>query len=141
MLRILTARNYEVTCEVPCPDLPRGLAGDFKRIDFVAKGHRQHFAVEVKWARHRLLNVEQDHGKLSAFVKAAPGRRSYLCVFGRKSHIENIKLSRSEFIEHGGAVYADFDITKYGCRLYYLPLQHDANLSRKRRQGKIAAPG
>jgi hypothetical protein len=38
--------------------------------------------------------------------------------FGRKSHIENISLVNGKFTGFGDGVYADFRITKYGCRIY-----------------------
>jgi hypothetical protein len=68
MLRILTARNYSVECEVECPGIKQPKAGDRKRLDFVANGHNTRFAIEVKWAQSRKLDVQNDHEKLAAFV-------------------------------------------------------------------------
>jgi hypothetical protein len=119
ILRILTARGYTVNCEFPCPGLPKPVGGgDCKKIDFEVNGHGQRFAMEVKWAKRTRLDVGQDHLKLDAFHNAAPASRSFLCAFGRKSHIENLSLVNGTFTEFGVGVYADFRITKYGCRIY-----------------------
>src|SRR6267378_2397236 len=70
ILRILTARGYEVECEVACPGLSKNDGkGDLKRIDFVAKGHGIKFAVEVKWAKKKKLDVKNDLEKLCWFQR------------------------------------------------------------------------
>lgn len=122
ILRILTARAYTVNCEFPCPGLPKPPKGDFKKIDFEITGHGQRIAMEVKWARQHRLNVEQDHLKLAAFQRSCQPCRSFLCVFGRRSHIQGIQLVKGNFTEQGDAVYADFGVTKYGCRIYEISL-------------------
>lgn len=118
VLRILTTRGYSARCEVACPGIPQPESGDRKRIDFVAEGHRLKFALEVKWAKTRTLDVKNDYDKLAAYRKAVSGARSFLCVFGRKSHITSIKLVPDSFTELGRPVFADFGITKYGCRIF-----------------------
>ena len=111
--------EYTVKCESRCPGLPRdGKRGDFKKIDFKVKGRGQRFVIEVKWAKKARLNVKQDFVKLNAFHDATPKSRSFLCVFGRKSHIQNVHLVNGSFTEHGVAVYAEFGTTRYGCRIY-----------------------
>jgi hypothetical protein len=119
-LRILTARAYAVKCEIPCPGWPRnkGTKGDQKKIDFDVTGHDLRFAVEVKWARQNSIDVKNDYEKLCLYHQHIQGSRSFLCVFGRKSHIQNIVLKNGRFSEIGEAVYAEFGITRYGCRVY-----------------------
>lgn len=119
-LRILTARGYTVRCEVPCPGLPNNNRGDKKRIDFVAQKQDEHFSIEIKWARHKKLNVERDYEKLDAFRKNNKNSRAFLCVFGRKSIIEEITLSPNAFAEKGKSVYAEFGVTRYGSRVFEL---------------------
>lgn len=117
-LRILTARGFVVKCEVPCPGFERSGPGDQKRLDFVATGNNAHFAIEMKWARSDRLNVESDVEKLNRFRQANAGASGYLCVFGRKSSLFNLSLRPAPFREQGKGVYAEFGVTKYGCRTY-----------------------
>jgi hypothetical protein len=125
ILRILTARTYEARCEVPCPGIRELNKGDFRRIDFVAEGHGLRLAIEVKWAKRRNLNVEKDLQKLAAFRAAVPGGRSFLCVFGPESQIRNMTLVPDSWKEVGKPVFADFGITRYGCRIFETqPNQH-----------------
>ena len=121
ILRILTALGYDVECEVACPGLPKdGGPGDFKRIDFVANRNGIRFAIEVKWAKTHTINVKSDHAKLQAYHQCTDRSSSFLCVFGKKSNLENIKLKNGSFSERGKAVYADFRRTQYGCRILEL---------------------
>jgi Holliday junction resolvase len=121
ILRILTARGYDVECEVPCPGLPKNDGkGDFKRIDFVAKGHSVQFAIEVKWAKKKTLDVKKDFDKLCSFQKCNSASPSFLCVFGKMSDLENLQLKPGSFSERGKAIYADFRRTRYGCRMFEL---------------------
>ena len=116
ILRILTARGYDVECEVACPGLPKNIPkGDFKRIDFVAKGHGTQFAVEVKWAKKKNLDVTNDFDKLCWFQRCDRAASCLLLVFGKKSDLENIQLKPSRFTERGSAIYAEFRRTRYGC--------------------------
>jgi len=118
ILRILTAREYIAHCEIVAPSLSKQPRGDSKRIDFDARGRDQHFALEVKWAKRRTLNVKNDHTKLIGFLNKTPGARAFLCVFGRQSDIKQIMLKPNGFIEIGKPVFADFGVTKYGCRIF-----------------------
>jgi hypothetical protein len=118
ILRILTARGYTAHCEVECPGIDRAAVGDRKRIDFEASKDNIRFALEVKWAQQCRLNVDNDYKKLAAFCASYSASRSFLCVFGRKTHIAHISLQHGSFIERGTAVYADLRRTKYGCRIY-----------------------
>lgn len=120
ILRILTARHYAVECEVVCPGIVQPSKGDRKRLDFVATGRSLEFALEVKWARSSRLDVTKDHEKLVAFREARgeAGARAFLCVFGKKSDVAGVALSPSAFPERGGAVFAEFGVTRYGCRVF-----------------------
>ena len=118
MLRILTARGYVVKCEYKCPKLPKEESGDFKRLDFVATGHDQRIAIEAKWAKSKTVNVKKDYEKLMAFVEEFPGSRGFMCIFGTKRFIENISLTNGNFTEVGDPVFAEFAVTKYGCRIF-----------------------
>lgn len=122
ILRILMARGYSVNSEFPCPGLARKGSGrgDQKKIDFDATGHNCRFAIEVKWARNYRLDVGPDHEKLCAYNAQFKDSRSFLCVFGRRSYVESIVLRNGTFFERGKPVYADFGVTRYGCRMYEL---------------------
>jgi Holliday junction resolvase len=120
ILRILTARGYSVLCESACSGIQQPATGDRKKLDFEVTGHGLHFALEVKRARQRRLDVENDYIKLAAFHAHDTTTRSYLCVFGVRSIIEEITLLNGSFNERGKAVYADFGKTRYGCRMYQL---------------------
>jgi hypothetical protein len=117
-LRILTARHFTVTCEYPCPGYERRGAGDHKKIDFVAKGNGSHFALEMKWARSKRLNVYSDVEKLKRFRETNPEAQAFLCIFGRKSFLQAISLKPPGLREHKDGVFAEFGITKFGCRVY-----------------------
>ena len=115
-LRILTARGFTVKCECPCPGIQKAGRGDFKKLDFVASGHQTQFAIEMKWARNSRPNVTADLEKLRSYRNATPGARAFLFVFGTKSAIENAVLSAPGVREQGVGVYAEFSVTRYGCR-------------------------
>ncbi len=119
-LRILTARGFHVKCEYPCPGFNKNGPGDYKKIDFVAMGNTEKFAIEVKWVKKAKINVSVDVEKLQKFNEHNHTSRAFLCVFGRKSHIENLSLGKNGLKEQGKAVYAEFGVTKYGCRIYEL---------------------
>lgn len=118
MLRILTARGFRVSCEAPCPGVPRMARGDVKRLDFVAQGHGIHFAIEVKWARNNRPAIGGDIEKLRCFRIAEGGALAFLCIFGRKSSLAELSLGDVGLREQGAAVFAEFGVTKYGCRIY-----------------------
>jgi hypothetical protein len=121
ILRILTARNYLVECEVACPGIKHPAVGDHKRIDFVAKLGNQGFALEVKWASRRSLDVNGDYLKLDAYLKECSGMgRAFLCVFGRQSVVANIELKPKHFVEQGKRATADLGVTRYSCRVFEL---------------------
>jgi hypothetical protein len=96
------------------------------------------FAIEVKWAKAPgeqkqeprnqnlpplRLDVVSDHEKLLGYLNSDPNARSFLCVFGRESHIMNLVLDPNNFHELGTARIAGFEMTKYGCRVYELRRQ------------------
>ena len=121
ILRILTARHYLVECEVECPGVAQPHTGDRKRLDFVASRDNVRFAVEVKWAQSRSIDVSNDHSKMAAFLKCGSAKeRAFLCVFGRESHIGRLALKPHLFEERGHAVVARFGKTRYGCRIFEL---------------------
>jgi len=120
ILRILTARGYSVKCEDICPNVQQPETGDRRRLDLVATRQNLKFAMEVKWAKRRILNVQKDYDKLNAFLGSSlhHGQRAYLCVFGCRSHIINLNLKPDCFREHGSQVIADLGKTRYGCRIF-----------------------
>lgn len=120
ILRIFTARGYSVVCESDNTGLLKAPQGEAKKMDFEVRGHELHFAVEVKWAREPNVEVDNDVLKLSSFLANGAGRRAFLCVFGVLSAIEAPHLSSGQFTEVGELVYAQFGITRYGCRIYQL---------------------
>ena len=117
-LRILTARGYSVKCESTCPGFPKQGRGDRKKIDFEVTGNGCQFVLEMKWARQKRVNVSSDFEKLRRFREANRGARGFLCVFGRKSHLQSVTLNPGNFVERGAAVFAEFGVTRYGCRIY-----------------------
>lgn len=118
ILRILTARHFSVRCECVCPGIEQPKVGDKKRLDFYAVNSNAEFAMEVKWSTRRALDIRRDLEKLIAFRRTNPAAHSFLCVFGRKSHISDLDLSSRSIRESGTAIYAEFRRTKYGCRIY-----------------------
>lgn len=119
-LRILTARGFGVQCEYPCPGFEKVGPGDHKKIDFVAEGNGERLAIEMKWAKRKSIDVSGDVEKLKKYSENVDNSKAYLCVFGRKSHIHELNLKTTELKEQGKAVYAEFGVTKYGCRVYEL---------------------
>jgi len=135
ILRILMARGFSVECEAECPGVDQPAQGDKKRLDFDANGSGLRFAIEVKWAKapgeHKQeprnpnlpplrLDVVSDHEKLLGYLNSHPNARSFLCVFGRESHISNLALDPNNFDERGTSRIAGFETTKFGCRMYEL---------------------
>ncbi len=143
ILRVLMTQRYKVNCEVSCANILKKNDKDarHKRIDFVAKKRKVHFALEVKWAgpkkrsrtsiaTNRTLDVEKDYEKLDAFHGKYDDSNSFLCVFGTYNNIKNIKLSPDFFIEpkqiaakleqNNTLICARFGITQYGCRIYQI---------------------
>lgn len=118
ILRILTAQGYTVKCEVPCPGIPQPKRGDRKKLDFTANKDSVAFAMEVKWTRNSSPDIEKDLEKLSAYYQYGRTSRSFLCIFGRKSHIADIRFSEARLKERGKPVFAEFGKTRFGCRIY-----------------------
>jgi hypothetical protein len=118
MLRILATQGYTVECEYAPVEWQTGQRGDHKRIDFYATRDALKFAIEVKWAQAASLNVREDFLKLEAIHQIVPDSRSFLCVFGKMSNIQDIRLIDGNFKEVREPVYADFKKTKFGCRIY-----------------------
>jgi hypothetical protein len=130
ILRILTARRFGVRCEYPIYlSGNQNQTGDKKRIDFSVTSLVKpdlKFAIEVKWAKNEKLDVSNDYLKLQWFRQNETNSRAFLCVFGRRSYIEDIYLQypRSQqaenFYNKGKIIIADLGKTKYGCRIYEL---------------------
>ena len=120
ILRILSARGYNVECEVICPGVTQPSRGDKKKLDFYAKGHDRELAIEVKWVRSTGLHIDRDIEKLRGVLNSTPKAYPLLFLFGRRSFIENINISDLGFIERGDPVYAEFKTTRYGCRIFHL---------------------
>jgi hypothetical protein len=119
ILRIFAARRFKVTCEYECPGIEHADVGDRKRLDFHAEGHDVELALEVKWAKTDKPRLGRDIAKLKAFHEDRPQAAALLCVFGRKTVLQNVKVD-GQFRERGNAVYADLGKTKYGCRIFEL---------------------
>jgi len=117
ILRILIAQGYRVECEYPLPKSEPTKRGDYKRIDFVAFHTEFAFALEVKWIDEVNVNLAGDIEKLNSFIDEE--WKSFLCIFGRKSHIKDFKMPQG-FKQNGKFVCADLFITKYGCKIYEL---------------------
>jgi hypothetical protein len=119
ILRVLTARGYEVQSEVACPGIRQAPVGDKKKLDFVASGNGVTFALEVKWAKSAKPKIKEDLRKLVA-CRQDKKWRAFLCVFGTESCIANIRLPEGVLKERGNAVIAQFGRTRFGCRIYEL---------------------
>jgi hypothetical protein len=120
ILRILMARGYTALCEVKCPGVVHAQIGDAKKLDFVAEKGDVKFALEAKWAKQRSLDVTRDLEKLRAFQASEPCSWSFLCVFGRKKHISHVRLNTEAFVERGDPIFAEFGVTRFGCRVFEL---------------------
>jgi hypothetical protein len=118
ILRILIAQGYAVRCEFKCPGVIQSKRGDSKRVDFEAAKNNSRFALEVKWAKQQRINVKKDFEKLIGFHNTHPDTFSFLCVFGRWSHIGDIKIRGGTFKERIRPIIALFERTQYGCRIY-----------------------
>ena len=125
ILRILLARGYEADSEVIAP-VPQKQKGDKRKLDFVVVGHELNFAMEVKWARAKTLDIEEDILKLSGISEKAAGNRAYLCVFGLERFVDEVRykpltdpaLVGVTLKPVGAAVTAAFGQTTYCCHLY-----------------------
>jgi hypothetical protein len=117
-LRILTAQGWAVECEYPCPGYQKQGSGDYKKIDFVASKQSTSFAIEMKWAKKQKINVASDIEKLLKYLQANNQARGFISVFGRRGHIEQLSLGGHNVKERGSPVYAEFGVTRYGCRNY-----------------------
>lgn len=118
ILRVLTARQYTVQCEFECPGIVQPRRGDKKRLDFYATSEASSFALEVKWAKSAKPDIRTDTEKLRAFSAAQPQSLALLLIFGTRSNIEPIVLAAADYRERGHGVYADFGVTRYGCRVF-----------------------
>lgn len=121
ILRILTASGFEVKCEYECPGAVQPAKGDKKRLDFYAFSQLGvRLALEVKWVSSSRLDVNGDIQKLTWLASAEEATYPLLCVFGKKSLLEKINLTKQGLKEWGRPLYADLRRTKYGCRFFVL---------------------
>ena len=74
----------------------------------------------MKWVRHTGLQIDRDLEKLRGVLSSTPKAYPLLCLFGRRSFIENIDIRNLGFVEKGSPVYAEFKTTRYGCRVFQL---------------------
>lgn len=118
ILRILNSQGFEVECEYECPGIEQPAKGDKKRLDFYATLQAVELAIEVKWAKNSAPDIKRDIEKLDAIQRSRRNCLPLLCIFGRKSHLENIRISGIEFFERGRGVYAELGKTRYGCRVF-----------------------
>ncbi|MCA0199151.1 MAG: hypothetical protein LCH59_13710 [Proteobacteria bacterium] len=118
ILRIITSRGYNVSCEHVCPGIDQPRIGDKKRLDFYAEKPDSTFAMEVKWLTSTQINVAKDTEKLQSFRRAIPDSLAFLLVFGRQTHIKRVDFDADIYKEWGTPVYADLRKTKYGCRVF-----------------------
>jgi hypothetical protein len=130
ILRILTARNFIVECEWPVFwEESHNQSGDKKRVDFFVT-HSYYpllrFAIEVKWANQPNIDVLKDYEKLQWVKQNIEHSRAFLCIFGRKSYIENINLlypqlpEREIFSRKGIMRTADLGKTRFSCQIFEL---------------------
>ncbi|MHA3772652.1 hypothetical protein ACXR0O_14035 [Verrucomicrobiota bacterium sgz303538] len=155
ILRVFQHLNYLCECEYACTFMERkGGAKEFKRIDFVGSGENKiEVALEVKWIgdkseagakRPRRLtpNFTTDYEKLSEFRKEKPSGRCFLCVFGTWNNIKYMRIDTERFIdltETGRLpeIFAFFERTQYGCRIF--ELNYTGTAAAVRKQGGRAA--
>lgn len=119
ILRILTARGYDVQSEVACPGIQHAPVGDKKKLDFVASRNGVTFALEVKWTKSAKPKIDEDLNKLVA-CRQDRNWQAFLCIFGTESCITKIQLPEGVLKERGDAVIAQFGRTRFGCRIYEL---------------------
>jgi hypothetical protein len=125
ILRIFTARSYSAECEYSV-NIKEKPGGDNKRVDFFVRSLVQtnlFFALEVKWAKLKHLDVKNDIEKLDWVLNNKRGSRCFLCVFGVNSIIKNLRITglknRERILKQKGKTRtADLGITKYSCRMY-----------------------
>ena len=120
ILRILTARGYEVQCEYECPGTKRDGPGDKKRLDFYAVGHSITLGIEVKWAKSKSTKIKKDVEKLRALHKAESKVYPLLLIFGKKSILDALVFNEPELFERGKPRIADLGKTRFGCRVFEL---------------------
>ncbi len=115
MLRIFQAKGYHTHCEFTIENSGKG---DNKRIDFRVKKDLIEFAIEVKWARSKTINVDNDIDKLIMYNNKYKSN-GYILVFGYFSDIQNLKFSNNKkYISSGKIVHWDSGKTNYAARWF-----------------------
>src|SRR5207245_8527510 len=79
MLRILTARGFNVNPEKECTNIKQPPKGDKRKLDFVVSQKGFAFAIEVKWAHRKTIDVEEDFLKLVTF-KGGVAEIAHFCA-------------------------------------------------------------
>jgi hypothetical protein len=64
------------------------------------------------------LNVGTDYGKLAAFRRMKRPSRGFSCVFSTGSIVANMRLTPASFQGRGQLGFADFGVTRFGCRSF-----------------------
>lgn len=72
----------------------------------------------MKWAKRKSVDVTKDVQKPTLYRNAFPDHAAYICVFGRKSDLDQLRLKPAGLNERGRPTYADLGRTRYGCRTY-----------------------
>ena len=115
MLRIFQAKGYQAHCEFAIENSGKG---DNKRIDFRVKKDSNEFAVEVKWAKSKTINVDKDIDKLKIYNQKYKFH-GYILVFGYFKHIDNLKFSNGKkFISAGKTIHWNSGKTNYAARWF-----------------------
>jgi hypothetical protein len=98
ILRILTAKGCKAQCEFPCKDLGRPGRGDKRRLDFKVDVGGKSFAIEVKWAKKRLLNIQRDVEKLEWFKRNYPTRERTCVSLEQRARLSAFFSQRSSLV-------------------------------------------
>ena len=117
ILRILQAKCFSVYCEYPVQKtLGRG---DHKKIDFMNTDKDDNkFAIEVKWAKGKKINVENDVMKLRSFEEEYSGS-GYLLIFGRLQDIKELEFnSQFKILSKGKIVSWKSGYTQFAARWF-----------------------
>ena len=115
LLRIFQAKGYKVHCEFA---IKKSGVGDNKRIDFYVKKDLKEFAIEIKWAKRKTININNDINKLKECNKLY-GANGYILVFGYFNILNKLKFSHNnKYINYGKIVYWDSGRTNYAARWF-----------------------
>lgn len=115
ILRILQAKGFHAHCEFTVVPSSKG---DNKRIDFRVKNGQKQFGIEIKWARAKTININNDIKKLEQYSKLYDSL-GYEVVFGQYKFLKNLKFSGNpKTISKGKLVHWDSGKTNYAACWY-----------------------